>query len=173
MTVITAFDVGYRTTADGEIGTCGVVGFTEWSAGVSSYEAVVKTTVTEPYVPGKLYLRELPCLLAGLAQFEKDTATKPTLIVVDGNVRLDQDSKAGLGKRLFIELRETIQVVGVSKNPYAGLDAIEVHRGESKKPIHVTAVGIDESAAATHITSMHGMYRIPTMLRLADQLAST
>ncbi len=44
-------------------------------------------------------------------------------------------------------------------------------RDSSKRPLIVTAIGIDESVAAKHIASMHGPYRIPTLLKWADHLS--
>ena len=47
---------------------------------------------------------------------------------------------------------------------------IEVLRGESKKPLYITAKGIDLHKAAEFIQKMHGDFRIPTLLKLVDSL---
>ena len=44
-------------------------------------------------------------------------------------------------------------------------------RGESKNPLFITSEGIAVDEAAKLIQSMHGEFRIPTMLKLVDQLS--
>ena len=59
----------------------------------------------------------------------------------------------------------------MAKNAYRGSAFAEaVVRGESKKPLYVTARGIDQTAAARWVEQMHGAYRIPTLLKLVDRL---
>lgn len=169
--MIVALDVGYHETGTAEVGQCALVGFNDWADEVAAIEIVETIPVTEPYVPGKLYLRELPCLRAGLEAFTKQTDLEPELIVVDGNVRLDPHGKPGLGKILFDELGQTTPVIGVAKNPYEGLDAQQLVRGDSAKPLFVTAAGIDETQATNHIATMGGGFRVPALLRRVDQLS--
>ena len=45
-----------------------------------------------------------------------------------------------------------------------------IYRGDSAKPLFVTAVGMTLEEAKAHIASMHGEHRIPTLLRRVDQL---
>ena len=52
-----------------------------------------------------------------------------------------------------------------------GTPAIAVLHGSSERPLYVTAIGCDVDDAAENVRAMHGPYRIPTMLRLADSLA--
>jgi deoxyribonuclease V len=39
------------------------------------------------------------------------------------------------------------------------------------RPLHVTALGLDAADAAARVAAMHGPYRLPTLLKRADQLA--
>ena len=43
-------------------------------------------------------------------------------------------------------------------------------RGKSQTPLFITAAGIDVHTAASFIQSMHGKFRIPTLLKQVDQL---
>ena len=96
-----------------------------------------------PYVPGQLYLRELPCLLAVLER----VARPLDAVLVDGYAVLDAQGRPGLGAHLHgVERR--IPVVGVAKTHFRGSTAVEVLRGGSTRPLYVTAVGIDPERAA-------------------------
>ncbi|HNS89267.1 MAG TPA: hypothetical protein PLT33_07985 [Deltaproteobacteria bacterium] len=46
-----------------------------------------------------------------------------------------------------------------------------IHRGRSRKPLYVSAVGCTLDHAAQSILSMYGPYRIPALLKLADRHA--
>ena len=54
---------------------------------------------------------------------------------------------------------------------FGSTNAVEVFRGRSRSPLYVTAAGMDSSEAAGHIRSMHGKYRIPTLLKRVDRLS--
>jgi len=64
-----------------------------------------------------------------------------------------------------------IPVVGVAKNDFIGLNKLKkvVHRGGSKKPLFVTSMGFDVQKASELVISMHGDFRLPTILKLVDQ----
>lgn len=120
----------------------------------------------EAYVPGEFYRRELPGTLAVIraARF-----AGVLLVVIDGYVWLGGD-RPGLGARLHDEIR--IPVVGVAKTSFKDNDrAVPVLRGDSEKPLFVTAVGMDVAEAAAHVARMHGEYRLPTILKTVDRLA--
>jgi deoxyribonuclease V len=120
-----------------------------------------------PYEPGRFYLRELPCLLAVLARAPAPLAAA----VVDGYVWLADETRPGLGAHLFESLGGTVPVVGVAKTRFAGAErALPVTRGDSLRPLWVTAAGIDPTEAAEHVRRMHGPFRIPTALRRVDRL---
>ncbi len=117
------------------------------------------------YVPGQFYLREMPCILAIIAQM----SAFPDVVIVDGYV--DFDVGPGLGRRVFDEFAGKVAVIGVAKTAYAGAVAIPVLRGGSQKPLYVTAAGIASDEAATIVKTMHGPHRLPTLLTWVDQLA--
>jgi deoxyribonuclease V len=159
--VIGCLDVDYRDAGV----TAACVGADAWTDEIARIEVVVRSLGRPAaYQPGAFYERELPYLLEALARM-------PPLdvIVVDAYVWLGPD-QPGLGKRLHDALGGGI-VVGVAKTKFAGAGAIEVRRGDSDRPLHVTAVGIDPAAAARHVAAMHGEFRIPTLLRRVDALA--
>jgi deoxyribonuclease V len=93
------------------------------------------------------------------------------VVIIDGYVWLGGGNKPGLGAHLFQVLGERIPVVGVAKTRLKGADsACEVVRGRSTRPLFITAAGISADRAVQHIRSMHGPYRIPTLLKRADVL---
>jgi deoxyribonuclease V len=93
------------------------------------------------------------------------------LSTIDGYVFLDGISQAGLGKYLYDSLHQSIPIIGVAKKPFKNIPHThEVHRGKSKKPLFITAVDLCLEDAKEKIHSMHGKYRIPTLLKRADQL---
>jgi len=119
------------------------------------------------YVPGEFYRRELPCIMAALEPELHQIET----IVVDGYVHLGID-QPGLGLKLFQELEEYKPVVGVAKKAFHSANlAVSITRGESQMPLFVTAAGMAADQAARQIQNMHGPYRIPTLLKLADSIA--
>jgi deoxyribonuclease V len=159
--MILAVDVKY---SENGATVAGVV-FAEWRA--KAPEMVVTSLVEVPaeYEPGQFYKRELPCILRLIDEHE----LHPQCIVVDGFVYLDGHSRAGLGKQLYDALSGKVPVIGVAKKPFRGIgQEYEVYRGASKKPLYVTAVGIDLNRAKESIRSMHGNYRQPTLLKKAD-----
>jgi deoxyribonuclease V len=121
----------------------------------------------QAYEPGAFYKRELPLLLDTI----QGLPAKPDAFVIDGYVWLGPD-KPGLGARLFEALGGGAPVIGVAKTPFQGDSwSTPVRRGQSKHPLHVTAVGIGAGEAAALVAGMHGAHRIPTLLKLADRLA--
>jgi deoxyribonuclease V len=125
-------------------------------------------------VPGELYRRELPPILAVLAQ-----VTAPLqAILVDGYVWLSGHGP-GLGAHLYQALDARVAVVGVAKTawtPPAAADepaahrVVPVTRGTSGRPLYVTAVGMDPDVAASQVARMHGAHRIPTLVKAVDSL---
>jgi deoxyribonuclease V len=154
-------DVDYRP--DGAVAACLL--FQTWSASDSAAEYVQAIAHVEPYQPGEFYRRELPCLLSVLADLRESLET----IVIDGYVWLAEE-KPGLGAYLYEALGQQIPVVGVAKTRFAGATAESVHRGGSRRPLYVSAAGLDPRTAAGYIQAMHGAYRVPTLLRRVDQL---
>lgn len=121
------------------------------------------------YTPGEFYKRELPCILdlLGKLPYQETEA-----IIVDGFVFLDDDDKPGLGAHLYQALDQKIPVIGIAKTNFASLERnkIAVLRGESAKPLYITAIGMDAQQAAEQVTQMAGGYRFPSLLKQLDQL---
>jgi deoxyribonuclease V len=156
-------DVNYRT--DGTAKASAVL-FADWGDATAHAEFSAEIPTVAPYEPGQFYRRELPCLLAVLAQI----TPLPELIIIDGYVWLDATHKPGLGAHLYEALGKKTPVIGVAKTPFASAAAIAITRGTSSQPLFVTAVGMPEHEAANHIASMHGPHRLPTLLKRVDQL---
>lgn len=163
---IAMLDVQYGDT--GAVAACVVA--SQWHSAVPSEVKTAVITNVEEYEPGAFYKRELPCLLAVLNQLE----TSAAVIVVDGYVWLSADGRKGLGWHLFDALGQKTPVIGVAKTAFQGSSfAHQVFRGTSEKPLYVTCVGIDDVVAISTIRQMHGLYRMPTLLKQVDQVCRT
>jgi len=161
--MIACVDVDYRGV--GAVAAC--VCFSAWSDGTAALESVVQVGDVEPYESGQFYRRELPCILAVL----KSLPRLPRVVIIDGYVWLGQQ-QTGLGAHLYEALDEQVAVIGVAKTRFVRAEPVElVFRGRSRNPLYVTAVGMDAAEAAHHIRAMHGPHRIPTLLKLVDQLS--
>lgn len=111
----------------------------------------------------------MPCILSLLDKIDLNNIEA---IVVDGFVYLDDEKKHGLGGRLYEKLDNKIPIIGVAKTNFA---AIEKHklallRGDSKKPLYITAIGIELDDAFEKVASMAGEFRFPTLLKELDRL---
>lgn len=137
-----------------------------WDAADALAVHVASIPGAADYRPGAFYERELPALLAVLRLVDPP----PDLLVVDGYVTLDPEGRPGLGARLADAVG--LPVVGIAKTRFApATHAIEVLRGKSRRPLYVTAASIDAPAAALEVRRMHGEFRIPTLVGLADAAA--
>jgi deoxyribonuclease V len=162
-----AMDVSYQGEATAH---AACVVFEDWADSVPATFFRAPLTLPKPYRPGRFFERELPCLLALLQRIDR----RFEAIVIDGYVHLRQDVGKGLGVHLYESLNCSTLIVGVAKNPLAMADQfIPVYRGRSGKPLFVSAIGCSAEQAALYIASMHGPYRIPTLLKLADRCART
>ena len=142
--------------------------FETWRDAEPAGELCRELPAAGEYQPGHFYRRELPCLLAILADVENALAA----VIVDGYAWLDgAGERPGLGAHLWEALDRATPVIGVAKNPFAGAAPIDVRRGESARALHITAAGADPAWAAERIAEMHGEHRIPTLLRRVDQLS--
>ena len=154
-------DTDYRDTS--AQGACVV--FQEWTdpAPATTYRAVLESVAA--YEPGSFYKRELPVLLNVL----KQVAEPIDLIVVDGYVWLGEN-RGGLGWHLYEALDRSTAVIGVAKTLFRGAEAIAqpVFRRKSRKPLWITAIGVELSEATYAINEMEGKYRIPTLIKWAD-----
>jgi deoxyribonuclease V len=101
----------------------------------------------------------------------KGTACK---LVIDENVMppLGTPPRDGLGAVLWDKLGRATPVIGVAKTRFAGAPPeTELLRGESARPLFVTAAGMPLEQARSHIRAMAGAYRLPEMLRRVDGLS--
>jgi exodeoxyribonuclease-5/deoxyribonuclease V len=143
--------------------------FDDWSD-TGNYKIYHQTLeAIEEYVPGEFYKRELPCILSLLAKINTENLQA---IIVDGYVFLDDEKKPGLGARLYDAINRQYPVIGVAKSNFATVDKLKipVHRGDSKNPLFVTAIGTDAETAALYVKNMSGQYRIPSLLKELDKL---
>ena len=102
--------------------------------------------------------------------FAQKNNLQPSVIIVDGYVWLDEN-QIGLGGHLYNDLGGNVAVIGVAKTKFKTHSKIkEVYRGASQTPLFVSAIGIDLDEAAQNIENMHGQFRLPTLLKRADQL---
>ncbi|MFO0658842.1 MAG: endonuclease V [Polyangiaceae bacterium] len=160
---IVALDVHY----DDPRAHVACVEFDRWDAPAPTRSFTTTVEDVAPYEPGSFFKRELPCLLAALALVREP----PTVIVIDGYVHLSDDQRPGLGAHLYEAIEKRAVVIGVAKTAFVGSAfAHSLLRGQSAKPLYITAVGIDVETAASNIASMHGAHRIPTLLKLVDTL---
>lgn len=163
--MIIAVDVAYVA----DQGHAVALAFADWPAATAA--AVHRATLAEvaPYAPGAFYRRELPCLLAVLAQINLAAVRA---VVVDGYVTLGPEERAGLGQHLYEALGGRVPVVGVAKTRFAGggPQVAAVRRGQSQNPLYVTSAGLPLAEAARHVGQMHGAHRFPTLLKQLDDL---
>ncbi|MFD6433300.1 endonuclease V [Streptomyces venezuelae] len=147
-------------------------------------EATAVGKVAFPYVPGLLAFREIPTVLAALAELRSD----PGLVVCDG-YGVAHPRRFGLASHLGV--LTGLPTIGVAKNPFAFayedpaaargsasplLDgAEEVGRAlrtrEGVKPVFVSAghrVSLDRACA--HTLCLTPRYRLPESTRRADAL---
>lgn len=141
--------------------------FDDWESDQVAETLLKSIPEVAEYEPGQFYKRELPCLLALIADVKPELET----IVIDGYVTLEADQRPGLGTCLYQELGEEIPIIGVAKSRFNQTPAeTEILRGNSQNPLFVTALGIPLTDAQQKIKSMHGPFRIPTLLKQVDQL---
>jgi len=161
--MIYTFDTYYF---DGKARTA-CLGIADWKNEKPDFQLVEVIEGIEDYESGEFYKRELPCIESILKQVN---LTPSDILVVDGYVVLNDEGKLGLGGYLFQVLKKEIPIIGVAKNNFYGLNLLkrEILRGESKNPLHITALGIDLDLASANIKSMHGDYRMPTILKMLD-----
>lgn len=161
--MIAAVDVQYGET----IAAAACVTFLAWPDAAPSGEFTAIVKGIDPYVPGELWRREMPCILAVLGAL----GTPPEMVVIDGYVWLDAHERPGLGAHLFEALDGRIPVIGVAKTAFRGSEhACSVRRGASERPLYVTSRGISAADAAKAIEAMHGEHRLPTLLKRVDRL---
>jgi deoxyribonuclease V len=164
--MILALDVAYLGDTQGH---AVALAFANWAAAVPAATYTATIAPIAAYEPGAFYKRELPCLLAVLAQVDLGEVS---CLVVDGYVTLGAEQRPGLGQHLYEALGGRVPVAGVAKTRFAGVapQVAPVLRGQSQNPLYITSVGLPLVEAAQLVASMHGEYRFPTLLKLLDDL---
>ncbi len=161
--MILAVDVDYRNS---EALIAGVV-FEQWSDKKENAIFISKLSDIKDYEPGNFYRRELPCILKLI---EEHNLT-PDIILIDGFVWLDGETKPGLGAHLYNALGCKVSIIGVAKKSFAGISSkFELFRGKSKKPLYITSSGIETEEAMLNIKTMSGESRMPILLKKVDRL---
>lgn len=162
--MILAIDVDYDNDTN-EAWVSGVM-FDDIAASTGTvYHSYLEKVVE--YIPGEFVKREMPCIQKIIAEH----SLKPSIIIVDGYCHFDGQPR--LGEHLHNAYPE-IAVIGVAKNPLKNKDeGYNVYRGDSARPLYVTASGMDSEEAKGLISNMHGKYRHPTILKLVDQMCRT
>jgi deoxyribonuclease V len=160
--MIAAFDVHYLKNG---CASAAVVLFSDYRDAEPAAVYTQFLSGAADYIPGEFYRRELPCIFTLLRRIDE----VPDEMVVDGYVMLG--NKPGLGQHLFNSFGGKIPVVGVAKSKFEGAGGVEVFRGGSIHPLYVTSAGVDLKKASERIRTMHGIHRIPTLLKRIDVLA--
>ncbi len=119
------------------------------------------------YEPGAFYKRELPCIMSLLKNINLNEVS---CIIVDSFVLLNDMGKLGLGGYLYNELDKKTPIIGVAKSGFHEnkKNVKELIRGESKKPLYISAIGLELQEAYEMVNAMHGDYRMPTLLQILD-----
>lgn len=164
--MIACFDVHYQQ----DTATVAAILFENWSDSEFVDQSVLQIDGVGDYEPGKFYQRELRPLLSLIAKISAPIDT----YVVDAYCHLDASGTPGLGAYLHQQLPINSTVVGVAKNRFRETNhAQEVLRGESSRPLFVTAIGVSNPVAGDWLRIMDGKHRIPTLLKRVDQLCRT
>ena len=163
--MLLALDVAYTATQ----GHAVALAFTDWAAPTPAATHTATISPIANYEPGAFYRRELPCLLAVLAQVD---LAEISVLIVDGYVTLGEEARPGLGQHLYEALGGQVPVVGVAKTRFAGVapQVAPVRRGQSHNPLYVTSIGLPLAEAVAGVAAMHGAYRFPALLKRLDEL---
>lgn len=164
MDAYAAVDVHYTNDS----ATTALVEFPDVSAGSITGTLKKDLRITAPYIPGKFYLRELPCILKILEMTNKSYNG----IFIDGFVFLKKPLCLGLGGHLARALSYQTTVIGVAKNYFHLADKfVEIKRGRSSNPLYVSAYNMEARIAGSWVKNMFGSNRIPYILKVTDQLS--
>jgi deoxyribonuclease V len=164
MDIYAAVDVHYRR----ETATTALVEFSDFSSCSISRSLIQACDISAPYIPGKFYLRELPCILKILKKAKRHYK----IIIIDGFVFLRKPMVFGLGGYLAKALNYQTAIIGVAKNHLNQAQGfVEVTRGSSSRPLFVSACNMEPETAGALIKHMYGRFRIPYILKITDKLS--
>lgn len=180
---VAGVDVGFR--CGGQVARAGVA-VLSFPGLVPMQQAVAERPVAFPYIPGLLSFRELPAVLAALAQL----AEPPDLVLVDGQ-GVAHPRRFGIACHLGVVTG--LPCVGVAKTRLLGVhDSVADRRGAwvplydrgevvgavlrsrvGVRPIYVS-VGhrLNLESAVAWVMACVGRYRLPQTTRAAHALAS-
>lgn len=162
--MIACFDVYYHAQG----ATAAGLTIADWKATKTESEFVLEIDNVGDYQAGEFYKRELAPLLDVIKQIK----TPIRYYVIDAYCHLSPDKAPGLGAYLHKELPEDAIVIGVAKNGFRRTKhAVELARSGSSRRLYVTSIGCSYQKAANLIESMHGEFRMPTILKKVDQLS--
>ncbi|MBR7781265.1 endonuclease V [Undibacterium luofuense] len=162
--MILAVDVGYSENGAKAVGAI----FHDWESETIHKKFVVDIPEVEEYVPGQFFRRELPCIEKVLESVDEPI----DCIVIDGHVSLGESQAPGLGAKLWEKLNGAIPVIGVAKSAYLGNpEEAKLFRGQSTRPLFISAKGMTLEEAKQRIQQMRGKYRLPDILKLVDQIS--
>ena len=121
------------------------------------------------YVPGEFYKRELPSLLKIIENIDLN---KLEAILIDGYVYIDNNRTFGLGGILWEKIDKSVPIIGVAKTSFfKNKETVaEIFRGESKKPLYISALDYPLDIAVKNIENMKGNFRMPTILKELDKI---
>jgi deoxyribonuclease V len=161
--MILAVDVAYLARTAWAAGVL----FHDWNSDAISSTVVVEVDDVADYIPGSFYLRELPCIEKLLKRVKQPIR----YIVIDGYVTLGESDAPGLGMRLWESIHRSIPVIGVAKSEFAGTPEIgKLYRGNSSRPLFISAIGMPIEDAKRYILTMKGAHRLPDFLKAVDRL---
>lgn len=172
--MILAADAHYFGSAAMPRGRVAGVLFESWEDSSPALASALERPCSADYEPGQFFRREMPLLLALLETLDA-SGHRPECVVVDGYAWLGglgpADARPGLGAHLWEALGRSIPVVGVAKTRFEGTPSEqEIFRGQSARPLFVSAAGMGQSEAMRRVASMHGSHRLPTLLARVDRL---
>ena len=160
--MIACFDVHYQ----GGNANAAALLLEDWASDKPVEQFLVRSSNVAEYQAGRFYQRELGPLRSVIEQITCPVHT----FVIDAYCHLSETGAPGLGAYLHETLPENSIVIGVAKNRFRETNhAVELLRGDSDRPLFVSSIGIDYSAAAEHIRSMAGPHRMPTLLKAVDR----
>ena len=162
--MIVCLDVHYT----GDAARAAAVVFRDWPDTEPTNRYSVLVPGNAAYQSGKFYLRELKPLMTVIERISEPV----NVYVIDAYCHLSPNQEPGMGAYLHKAIEGRACIVGVAKNRFrSAKQAIEVFRGNSKRPLYITSIGMSREEAAARISAMSGKFRIPTLLKMVDELA--
>lgn len=181
---VAGVDVGFES--QGKI-TRAAVAILTWPDLNLHETAIARQPTTFPYIPGLLSFREIPTVLAALAQVK----TTPDLLLCDGQ-GLAHPRRFGIACHLGVLV--DLPSIGVAKSRLIGQhDLVDQNRGHWQplidkdecigavlrtrahtKPLYISlGHRISLDSAIEYVSSCTPRYRLPETTRWADKLASS